>query len=175
MTEEIVVIGKITSVFGVKGGVKVFSYTKPRLNILNYKDWLLDVDGQWQSVKMVSGRQQGKTIGVNLEGVNDRSQAEALIGRKIAITSNQLPELDDGSFYWRDLEGMRVINSENVDFGVVSHLIETGSNDVLVVRETAEQASGKKQKERMIPFLADAVLDVDTENRVMHVEWDADF
>ena len=175
MTEDIVIIGKITSVFGVKGGLKIFSYTKPRLNILNYKNWLLDVDGQWQSVKLTSGRQQGKTIGVNLEGVNDRNQAEALVGRKIAVTSDQLPTLDDDTFYWRDLEGMRVINTEKIDFGVVSHLIETGSNDVLVVRETAEQAAGKDRKERMIPFLADAVLDVDTENKVIHVEWDADF
>ncbi|NVJ51187.1 MAG: ribosome maturation factor RimM [Gammaproteobacteria bacterium] len=175
MAEEIVVIGKITSAFGVKGAVKVFSYTKPRLNILNYSPWLLKLNGQWQSIERKSGRQQGKTIAAELKGIATRDQAEALAGVEIGITSEQLPTLDNDEFYWRDLEGMRVINSENIDFGIVSHLIETGSNDVLVVRETAEQAQGKKRVERMIPFTEDAVLTVDKEGGLITVEWDADF
>lgn len=175
MAEDIVVIGKITSAFGVKGGVKVFSFTQPRLNILNYNPWLLKVDGQWQSVKLKSGRQQGKSIAVNLDGIADRNQAEGLSGTEIGVYASQLPEPSADEFYWRELEGMRVINTEGVDFGFVSHLIETGSNDVMVVKETAEQASGKERKERMVPFIADAIVEVSRENRMITVEWDADF
>lgn len=175
MAEEIVVIGKITSAFGVKGGVKVFSYTQPRLNILNYNPWLLKIDGQWQSVKLKSGRQQGKTIAAYLDGVADRNQAEGLSGTEIGVYAGQLPEPSPDEFYWRELEGMRVINTEGVDFGIVSHLIETGSNDVLVVKETAEQTNGKERKERMVPFIADAIVEVSREERKITVEWDADF
>ncbi|WMS88613.1 ribosome maturation factor RimM [Pleionea litopenaei] len=175
MAEEIVVIGKITSAFGVKGGVKVFSYTKPRLNILNYSPWLLKLNGQWQPVERLYGRQQGKSIAAELKGYSNRDQAEALAGVDIAITSDQLPQLSNDEFYWRDLVGMRVVNQEAIDFGLVSHLIETGSNDVLVVLETAEQASGKKRKERMIPFTQDAVINIDREAQLITVEWDADF
>ncbi|MEE4245537.1 MAG: ribosome maturation factor RimM [Kangiellaceae bacterium] len=175
MAEEIVVIGKLTSAFGVKGGVKVFSYTQPRLNILNYNPWLLNIDGQWQSVKVLDGRQQGKSIAVTLEGIDDRNQAEAMAGIKVGIESSQLPELESDEFYWRDLEGMAVVNSEGVEFGTITHLIETGSNDVMVVKETIEQSQGKKRQERMIPFTADAVLNVDAAERIVTVEWDADF
>ncbi|WP_144391430.1 ribosome maturation factor RimM [Pleionea sediminis] len=175
MAEDIVVIGKITSAFGVKGGVKIFSYTKPRLKVLDYDPWLLKLGGEWKPVKLLSGREQGKTIGAMLEGIIDRSQAEELAGTQIGIFEHQLPDLDSDEYYWRDLEGMQVVNQEGVSFGEVSHLIETGSNDVLVVRETAEQASGKKRKERMVPFTPDAVVDVNTDARLITVEWDADF
>lgn len=175
MAEEIVVIGKITSAFGVKGGVKVFSYTKPRLNILNYNPWLLMVNGEWKPVKLLDGREQGKTIGAHLEGVSDRNQAESMAGTKIGIYESQLPDLEGDAYYWRDLEGMRVVNQDQIDFGVVSHLIETGSNDVLVVKETAEQAAGKKRKERMVPFTSDAVVEIKKDENLIIVEWDADF
>jgi 16S rRNA processing protein RimM len=175
MAEEIVVIGKITSAFGVKGGVKVFSFTQPRLNILNYNPWLLKIDGQWRPIELKSGKQQGKTIAVHLDGVVDRNHAEGLAGVEIGVYTSQLPEPSADEFYWRELEGMRVINTEGVDFGVVSHLIETGSNDVLVVKETAEQSLGRARKERMIPFIADAIVEVSREQRVITVEWDADF
>ncbi|NVJ61770.1 MAG: ribosome maturation factor RimM [Gammaproteobacteria bacterium] len=176
MAEEIVVVGKITSAFGVKGGVKVFSYTKPRLNIVNYDPWFLKVEGDWREFKGVKGRQQGKSIAVELHGVEDRNAAEKLSGTLIGITSEQLPELNDDEFYWRDLEGMSVINLQDVPFGKVSHLIETGSNDVLVVHETAaEREEGKKRKERMIPFTKQAVIDIDKESRIITVDWDADF
>jgi 16S rRNA processing protein RimM len=175
MAEDIVIIGKITSAFGVKGGVKVFSFTQPRLNILNYNPWLLKIDGQWQPIELKSGREQGKTITAQLDGIKDRNQAETLSGVEIGVYASQLPEPSADEFYWRELEGMRVVNTEGVDFGVVSHLIETGSNDVLIVKETAEQSVGRARKERMIPFIADAIVAVSREQRLITVEWDADF
>ena len=175
MAEEIVKLGKITSAFGVKGWVKIFSYSEPRLNILNYSSWLLKQDGQWRTVKVLNGRQQGKTIAAQLEGVSDRNLAEALSGVTIGVYESQLPELQDDEFYWRDLEGMSVINQEGVQFGTVTHLIETGSNDVLVIKETSEQATGKNRKERMVPFIPDVIVHVNAKERQITVEWDADF
>ena len=176
MAEETVVLGKVTSAFGVKGWIKVFSYTQPRLNILNYRPWLLKRDGKWQQVELIEGRQQGKTVAARLKGVNNRDEAEALSGTEIAVTSDQLPQLGEDEFYWRDLEGLRVVNTEQIDLGKVSHLIETGSNDVLVVNQVIEkEGGGKGKKERLIPYTPDAVVKVDKEAQQIIVEWDADF
>ena len=90
MAEEFVIIGKITSAFGVNGWVKVFSYSEPRLNILSYKTWLIKQGDEWQSVKLLNGRQQGKTIAVQLAGVTDRNAAECLSGAIVGIREEQL-------------------------------------------------------------------------------------
>ncbi len=173
--DEIVLLGKITSAFGIKGGIKVHSFSKPRANILNYSSWLLKIDGKWQPTKLLSGKEQDKTITVQLEGIKDRSQAELLNGTEIAVYASQLPEVGHDEYYWRDLEGMKVTNLEGVEFGVVSHLIETGANDVLVVKQTAEQALGKKRQERMIPFTEHAVKEINRTEQSILVDWDEEF
>ena len=105
---------------------------------------------------------------IKLEGCNDRNQAEALVGAKIAVYRNQLPQLEGpGHFYWADLKGLQVVNTAGVELGVVDYLLETGANDVLVV---------KGDQERLIPYLwKQVVQDVDLSAKRILVDWDADF
>lgn len=176
MNESPVIIGEITGVYGVKGWVKVFSHTEPRLNIVKYNPWLLSQGKEWKSVQLVNGRAQGKTIVAQIEGVNDREQAHAMIGTKIAIDPSQLKTLGAKDFYWRDLEGLNVIDTHGEMLGRVSHMIETGANDVMVVKLPKDKAQGQKIKEMMIPYLMDSVVKaVDLDANQITVDWDDDY
>lgn len=172
--ESPVIVGEITGVFGVKGWVKVFSHTEPRLNIVKYNPWLLKQGKDWQSQVISQGKAQGKTIVAQLEGVDSREKAHALIGTKIAILPNQLASLPENEYYWRELEGLSVVNLLGAEIGIVSHLIETGANDVMVVK--LPKQAGQKAKEMMIPYIPDQVIKrIDLDEKVIEVEWDDDY
>ncbi len=160
-------MGEITGLFGVRGWVKVFSYTRPREAILQYDPWLLKIDGHWQPVHRVDGNGSGNSVCARLEGCRDRDQAAALVGKEIAILPDQLPPLKEGEYYWSQLVGLRAINQTGVDLGVVDHLIETGANDVLVIIDG--------EQERMLPYIPDVVKRVKLDDRVLEVQWDPDF
>ncbi len=165
---DLINVGEVSGVFGVKGWVKVFSFTQPRENILTYSPWILKKGKALKSVKLLDGRRQGKLVVAALEGITDRDQAAALIGWKILIEKNQLPVTEQGEFYWVDLVGLNVVNLEGVDLGKVYTLLETGANDVLVVKDG--------EKERLIPFIQpQTIIKVDLENGLIVVDWDADF
>ena len=167
LKHELLELGKISGVFGVKGWVKVHSFTDPRDRIAEYGSWQIKQKGQWREVKLEAGKSQGKTVIAKLEGIDDRDEAMLLMGAKIAIRQDQLEKLDADEYYWRDLEGLQVINTEGVDLGTVSHMMETGANDVMAV---------KGDQERLIPFTqGHAVQKVDLSAGVITVEWDADF
>lgn len=162
-----VIVGKIRGVFGVKGQVKVYSYTEPRENILGYVPWMLGSSSQWQTRVVESGQKHGRGIIVRLKGCDDRDKALALVGQEIAIRSDQLPEIAENEFYWSDLEGLTVITREGTELGVVSHLFETGSNDVMVV---------KGDRQRLIPYIwGQVVYKVDLHAGRIEVDWDAEF
>ncbi len=167
------VIGRITSVFGVKGWLKVYSYTDPREGILNYRNWTLDLDGKRIPAKLEDGRRQGQGIVVRLKGIDDRDVARTYCGANVLVPTAELPELPSGEYYWFQLEGLEVVTVDGVCLGKVHHLMETGSNDVLVVRGTAGSVD---QRERLIPYLPDQVVqDVDLAAQRMVVDWDPEF
>jgi 16S rRNA processing protein RimM len=164
---EKVRLGKINGLYGVQGWVKIFSYTSPIANILCYSPWLIGQQGQWQTVDVAAGRRQGKGLVAKLASCHDRDQAMALLGAEIAIYRTQLPPPQADEYYWVDLIGLTVLNRQGLALGQVDHLIETGANDVLVV---------KGEKEYLIPFLREQViLKVDLSNRLLQVDWDATF
>lgn len=161
-----VILGRIVGLFGVKGWVKVFSYTEPRESILTYDGYRLLQNDVWRKVTIAEGKKHGKSVIARLEGVDTPDQAGELIGCDIAVSRDKLPRPEDGSYYWRDLEEMRVINRDGTDFGTVAYMMETGAHDVLVT---------KGEQERLIPFVADKViLDVDFAGRVITVDWEWD-
>lgn len=163
-TAEPLLLGRISGVFGVDGWVKLFSYTDPREAILSYQDCLLEQDGKWNKVCWRSGRRQGKTVVARLDGINDRDQAEALIGSNIGIWRESLPQTDDNEYYWADLEGLSVVNKDDKKLGVVAYMLATGANDVMVVRG---------DQEILIPFITGTyVVDVDRAAGVIHVDWE---
>ncbi|CAN0601414.1 MULTISPECIES: ribosome maturation factor RimM [Marinobacter] len=167
------VIGRITSVFGVKGWLKVFSFTDPREGILNYRDWTLDLDGKRIPATLEEGRRQGQGIVVRLKDISDRDVAHRYCGAEIRVPTAELPALPEGEYYWHQLEGLDVFTVDDECLGAVHHLIETGSNDVLVVKSSAASID---QRERLIPYLPDQVVrDVDLASRRMVVDWDPEF
>ncbi|KPQ28831.1 MAG: 16S rRNA processing protein RimM [Marinobacter excellens HL-55] len=167
------VIGQITSVFGVKGWLKVFSHTDPREGILNYRDWTLVLDGKRIPVKLEEGRRQGQGIVVRLKGLNDRELARTYSGAEIRVPTEELAELPAGEYYWYQLEGLDVFTVEDEYLGKVHHLLETGANDVLVVHATPDSID---QRERLIPYLPDqVVMSVDLSSTRMVVDWDPEY
>lgn len=168
-----VVLGKIVSVHGVRGAVKVYSHTDPLDNVLDYAEWSLNRGSEQRTVSVLGGRVQGRVLVVNLKGIDDRNKAEELVNFEISIASDALPELEDGDFYWHQLEGLQVVNLEGQLLGKVDHLLETGSNDVMVVKPCAGSVD---QRERLLPYLpGQFVIKVDLEAQVMQVDWDAEF
>ena len=167
------VIGQITSVFGVKGWLKVYSYTEPKEGILDYRDWTLVLNGKRIPAKLVDGRRQGQGIVVRLKGINDRDLARTYCGAEVRVSTAELPELPEGEFYWFQLEGLDVYTVDDECLGKVHHLMETGSNDVLVVQATAGSID---QRERLIPYLpGEVVQNVDLDSKRMVVDWDPEF
>ncbi|MEC4747129.1 ribosome maturation factor RimM [Methylomicrobium sp. Wu6] len=160
-------VGKISGVFGIKGWLKIFSYTSPKENILNYSPWLLIKKGETKMVEVVSGHQQGGGIVAQIKDVNDRNQAETLVGWEIFIHREQLPATSEGEYYWSDLLGLEVVTTGGVVLGVVDNLLETGANDVLIV---------KGERERAVPFIkGQVIVKIDREAGRITVDWDPDF
>ena len=167
------VIGQVTSVFGVKGWLKVYSYTEPKEGILNYPNWTLILNGQRIPAKLEDGRRQGQGIVVRLKGIDDRDVARTYCGADIKVPTSELPALPEGEYYWHQLEGLMVYTPDGECLGRVDHLMETGSNDVLVVRATDESID---QRERLIPYLPEQVVRaVSLADSTMTVDWDPEF
>lgn len=164
---DLVILGRIVGLYGVKGWLKVYSYTQPMQNILKYQSWLVQTGASWQAHKLETGRVQGKGLVAKLVGVDDRDLAAEFLQLDIAVTRDQLPKLEPETFYWTDLEGLRVISKEGQELGKLDHLFETGANDVMVV---------KGERERLIPWIRDqVVLQVNLDDGFIEVDWDADF
>ena len=159
-------LGQINGVFGVKGWVKVFDYSRDRGGILDYPRWLLDQEGGWKEVAVLTGQRHGKGVIAHLENCTGRDEAMTLVGMKIAVWSSWLPPASEGEFYWYQLRGLTVINLEGEVLGKVDHLMETGANDVLVV---------KSDRDRLIPYVPNTVHEVDLEHCRILVDWDTQF
>jgi len=163
-----VLLGRIHGAFGVRGELKLESFTDPVRGILRYQPWILrDARGAEREVSGARARETAKGLVATLPGVADRDAAEALRGAEVWVPRSALPPPAPGEYYWVDLEGLRVVNLEGVDFGTVSHLFSNGANDVMVVQG---------ERERMIPFAEpDYVRAVDFGAGTITVDWDADF
>jgi 16S rRNA processing protein RimM len=169
---EYILLGEISGVSGVKGWVKVFSHTDPREKITTYKQWFLQKKGDdWQAIKILNGRKQGKNIVAQLEGINTREQAESIKGTQIAIHQDQLEPLAKDKYYWKDLIGLQVETTEGINLGKIDWIFNTGSNSVLTIKEESLE-----KKERMIPYLmGDVVISIDLTDNLMIVDWDPEF
>lgn len=174
---DMLVAGKITGSYGIKGWVRVHSYTDPQENFLALGQWHVQRRGEPQPLAIDDGKAHGKGLVVHVEGVDDRTAAESLRGLQVLVPRDVLPPLDDGDYYWRDLEGLSVwcrdsdgqSDGDRVLLGEVDYLIETGANDVLVVRACQGSID---TRERLIPYLPGQVVTrVDLAQRRIEVDW----
>ena len=161
-----VLVGKIAGAYGVKGWLRVSSYTQPPENLLSYTPWQLRSRTGSLPLEMVQGKPHGKGLVVKLEGIDDRDQADELKGVEVVVDRDQLPEPETGHYYWADLEGLRVETNDGKLLGNVDHMLEAGASDVMVV-------CGDQR--HLIPFVADdIVLNVDLQKGCIQVNWDAE-
>lgn len=161
-----VVIGSVVGIHGIRGWVKIHAYTRDRSGIADYGAWQLGQNDAWREFKVEDVRAQGAGLAAKLAGVETREAAAALMGLDIAVPVTELPALPPGEYYWAQLQGLEVESVAGVAFGRVSHLFDTGANDVMVV---------KGERERLIPFIRDVIIAVDLAARCIRVDWDADF
>ena len=162
----------MSGLFGVKGWIKVYSYTRPAVNLLEYEDWLIGRQDAWRPFRVLDAREQGKTLVARIAGdddtlLADRDAAAALVDLQIAVARDQLPAPEPGEYYWFDLIGLDVFNREGAALGRVKAMMETGANDVLVLQG---------ERERLVPFVVGEVIDeVDLDAGRIVADWDADF
>ena len=171
--KSVVLVGRIGPAYGVRGWVKVISYTDPAENLFDYVPWRLSRDEQVArptEVELVDAKPHGKGFVALLQDVTDRDQAEKLVGMSVYVLREQLPEPEDGLYYWADLEGMQVETLAGEVLGRVDHMLEAGAADVMVV--CGEQPGGSRH---LIPFIRDdVILSVDLEQRRIQVDWNAE-
>jgi len=172
---RMLVVARITGCYGLKGWVKIHSYTQPPDNFLKLGGWQFKRGDVYQAVEFDAGKCQGKGLVAHIAGVDDRTLAETYRGLEVVVPESALPELPKGDYYWRDLQGLQVWCQEGQDrvlLGTVDYLIETGANDVLVV---AACEGSIDKRERLIPYLpGDSVTGVDLETGVIEVDWFVD-
>lgn len=163
---RLIVLGRVGRAQGVRGWVRLHSYTEPREALLRYADCYLNRGGEWQAARLAEGTVHGNTLLGRFDGVGDRDAAQGAVGADIGVPRGDLPDPGEGRYYWADLEGLAVRHKDGRRLGTVAYLVATGAHDVLAVRG---------EREILIPFVMDKViLDVDLEGGEIRVDWDWD-
>lgn len=159
-------MGHVIAPFGVQGWIKVHPYTDTVDALCDYHTWWLGKQEVQTAYQVVEARSHGKEVVAKLPGIDDRDAAFSLRGMEVAVPRAALPKVKRDEYYWNDLIGLKVVNTEGLDFGTVKSILATGANEVLVVNG---------DRERLIPFLYQVVHKVDLENGTISVEWGADY
>jgi 16S rRNA processing protein RimM len=189
-------IGRITDAWGIKGWFKVLPHSASPEALFSSKRWfLLPPDRPmkpqratdsttskaeplaWKEPLLLcikEAKDHSDTVVACAQGVDDRNAAESLRGARIFVPRSSFPTAADGEYYWVDLIGLQVVNREGVELGQVRDLMSTGPQTVLVI-EAAPEAEGGKPVERMIPFVANFVDDVDLPGKRITVDWQPDY
>ena len=164
---QLITVGRFGAAYGVKGWLRIHSFTEPVDNILAYQPWLVKLQGGWQSITLVDSRKLNKGIIATIASCNNKETTALYRNAEIAIQRNQLPALADDEFYWTDLQNLSVHTVTGERLGVVDYILPTGANDVLVV---------KGKREHLIPYLPDTVIKkIDLANGEIIVDWDPNF
>lgn len=159
-------MGRIVAPYGIKGWVKVQPFTQRPGGLLDYPEWQLGREGNWQAQVVETAKLHGSTVTAKLQGIDDRDQAAVLRGMQVAVSRGDFPEPGCDEYYWDDLVGLEVVNEAGVVLGRVTEVFETGANDVLVVMG---------ERERLLPFTAPVIRQVDVAGGRIVVDWDADY
>jgi len=170
---NLVDVGRIATSFGVKGWVKIHSYTDPGDNIFAYSPWLLKTKHGVKEIELLGWKPHGKGFVAQLKGVEDKDQADLFHQVTIAVDRSNLPQLDAGEYYWHQLEGLRVYTLDNQLLGEVERMMATGANDVFIVKPCEQSVD---DQERLIPYVPDHFkVEVNLEEGALWIDWDPSF
>jgi 16S rRNA processing protein RimM len=169
LKDDKVVIGKFGRTVGVKGQIRIYGFSEDVHQLEKYQPWYrknhLD---QWKIIDCKNIIQRNGCLLISMSGIETKEAAQALTNHDIAIDADVLPKLPAGEYYWRDLIGLTVANTDGHEFGTITELMQTGANDVLVIKLA--------EKQRLVPFLMnDVVKHIDMNKKRMLVDWDEDF
>ena len=173
--ENLIVAGKITTVHGVKGWVKIHSYSAPEENLFAYQPWWMCFPDGWRQLQVDDFRPVAKGFIAHIRGLDDRDEARQYCQREIQVSTDLFPPVGDDEVYWHQLLGMAVVShfgGQEYHLGIVDGLLETGANDVIVVKPTAASID---RTERLLPYVDDFIVTVDMDARVLIVTWDPQF
>lgn len=170
---ERITLGRVGGPYGIKGWVKLISYTDPLENILEFNHWQVKTAQGWIELEMDQGKKHGKGLIAHFVGHDDPEAARLLNEMELTVPADVLPELAVGDYYWHQLIGLQVLTLSGQVLGRVSKMLETGANDVLVVEATPTSVD---QRERLLPWLPDQVVkEVDLQAQRLIVDWEADY
>jgi 16S rRNA processing protein RimM len=172
---ETLVVGRITAVFGVRGWVKVHAYTEQVETLCSYQPWLIETASGVKPIQIDDWRRHGESLVAHIAGIDDRDIAQTWCGNDILVEKDKLPELKSDDYYWHQLEGLSVVShfeGEQVRLGTVKSLLETGANDVLVIKGDADSID---REERLIPYVDQFVTSISMADKRIDVIWDTAF
>lgn len=148
--DKFILVASIGKPIGLKGVAKINSFIRPPKNLFSYKRFYIDANGEKEEIFVSNFSKSGKNSTIKISNINSIEEIEIYKNKDIFIESSELPSLKENEFYWKDLIGKKVKNSNDLFIGVVTEIIETGSNDVLVVT--------KDKKTELVPFIFDEVV-----------------
>ena len=156
-------MGRIRAPHGLKGWIKIQPFTQETQGLLDYPEWWVGSGDEWQQHRISESAVHGSTVVARLEGFTNREAAAGLRGKDIAVPRAVMPQNQEGEFYWNDLVGMEIFHRDARKLGLVTKILETGANTVLVVQG---------DKELLVPFIEDVIVSVDLKARMVIVEWE---
>lgn len=164
-------MGRVVAPYGVYGWLKIQPDTEDLDSLFDYDSWWLgranpQDSSLWRELEVETVKVHNALLVVKLVGVDDRDAAFACKGMQVAVPRDLLPPADANEYYWSDLIGLEVKNQQAVELGKIMDVFATGANDVIVV---------KGERERLIPFIGQVILEVDVAAKTMLVDWDAEF
>jgi len=159
-------MGRIAAPFGVKGWVKIQTFSEDPGTLMDFESWRVGRGEQQTQYTVEAIQDHSNTLVAKLVGIDDREAAYALRGQEISVAKRDLPPPEENEFYWSDLIGLKAVNREGVELGRVDSLLETGAQDVLVI---------KGKREHLIPFVAAFVGKVDVAGGTIEVDWGEDY
>ncbi len=183
-------MGRISAPFGIKGWVRVQPYSGVASGLAEYSSWWISNSGAsaWREVAVVQAQMQGADVVAKLADCDDRDVAASFKGQIVAVPRDAFPPAEEGEYYWADLVGLKVRNTEGLDFGVVTSMLDTGANAVMVVQvgqvaqvvqqagqPVVQQSAVDRSAERLIPFIASVIKRVDIAAGLIEVQWDEDY
>lgn len=163
-SEKIIIVARFGKPFGLKGFIKIQSFTEPPENLYHYSQWHLQNHSDWSPLTPLSKQHHGKEMIVQLPNCESPEAARFYTNKLVGIPRSELPPPQENEYYWVDLEDLEVFNKDNDFLGIVTRVLATGANDVLEVK------SGDKVL--LIPFIKSAILDVDFNKRIIQVDWE---
>jgi 16S rRNA processing protein RimM len=160
-------MGRIAATYGVKGWVKVTPFTESPAALIRYPRWWVGRADAWTETEVSERAVHGASIVARFFGCADREQAAKLRGSEVAIPRDALPEPAPNEYYWADLIGAEVVNTDGLSLGKVAGLFSNGAHDVMRV--------GEGRAERLIPFVGAVIRTIDLPRHRIEVEWGTDW